>query len=158
MILTNDVLSDFRYDGCIILDFQIDNNIFVVGNDLTSECNLQLAASNIVLSPDQSRKAAHLKLTVKGDFTSAVSQGAKFSFSMALDGAFSSPATLSDQDFRNMLFLNGTATLYGIARSKIEVFSSLSFHSGKISLPLLNVVEFLNKQQSDSNKVENSST
>ena len=58
---------------------------------------------------------------------------------------------MPDEAFTKMLMVNGVSALYGIARSKLEVITALTYHQGKISFPMINVLELLKeKQNSDS--------
>ena len=51
-----------------------------------------------------------------------------------------------DEELGELLWINGASVLYGIVRAKMEVISSMVFGSGKITLPLINMVQFVKKQ------------
>lgn len=52
------------------------------------------------------------------------------------------------------LWFNGSSTLYGIARAKMEVISAMILNNGKISLPMLNMFELLKEQFAEAEKKE----
>ena len=49
-------------------------------------------------------------------------------------------------EFNRKLWFNGSTILYGIARAKMEVISTMVLNNGKISLPLLNMYELLKER------------
>ena len=56
------------------------------------------------------------------------------------------------EDFETKLWFNGSAAVYGIARSKMEVMSSMVLNHGKIELPMVNMYELLKAQFEKENK------
>lgn len=72
-------------------------------------------------------------------------------FDLVIEGAFSSPAEISDEDFMGLLNINGGAALYSIARAKIEAISSLTYAEGKILLPMVNIIQYY-KERNNSDK------
>ena len=60
--------------------------------------------------------------------------------------------SVPDEDFEAKLWFNGSATVYGIARSKMEVMSSMVLNHGKIELPMVNMYELLKAQFEKENK------
>ena len=62
--------------------------------------------------------------------------------SMEIDGAFvGNPNVLSEEQFRNMLEINGVATLSHIARTQIMNVTSMSGANERIVLPMINIIE-----------------
>ncbi len=68
---------------------------------------------------------------------------------IALEGAFSSPASVSDEDFEELLNINGGSVLYAIARAKIETISATIYQSGKILLPMVNIVQYFEEKSKE---------
>lgn len=64
---------------------------------------------------------------------------AEMKFEMAIQGCFASEENLEEEAFRNMLELNGCATLYSIARAMILSISSQACYGAHILLPMINV-------------------
>ena len=65
---------------------------------------------------------------------------------IALKGNFTASGEMPLKQFSQILALNGTAALYGILRGKIETISSTIYSTGKISLPLINVMDFFREK------------
>ena len=74
----------------------------------------------------------------------------KCKISLILEGCFNS--LMEDKNkFEQMLYINGGTTLYSIARSQILNFSSNMFVNGKILIPLINMVEFMEESEKEKN-------
>ena len=69
-------------------------------------------------------------------------------FDLVIEGVFSSPADISDDEFMSLLNINGGAALYSIARAKIETISSLTYSDGKILLPMINIIQYYQERNS----------
>lgn len=63
-----------------------------------------------------------------------------------IQGLFSVEKDMPDVEFNRKLWFNGSTILYGIARAKMEVISTMVLNNGKISLPLLNMYELLKER------------
>lgn len=70
-------------------------------------------------------------------------------FDLVIEGVFSAPATIDDEEFLGLLNVNGGAALYSIARAKIESISSLTYMEGKILLPLVNIVQYYKERDQE---------
>ena len=73
---------------------------------------------------------------------------------LVIEGTFSSPSTIPDQEFLMLLNVNGGAALYSIARAKVETISSLTYAEGKIVLPMVNILQFYQERNSTEQKKE----
>ena len=65
-----------------------------------------------------------------------------FNLKLVLFGIFKTSVDMTDKDFEGRIKVNGSAALYSIARGIIINISSQAFVEGKITLPLVNFVEF----------------
>ena len=147
----NEIASNFYYRGSSVKKCYIDNTVVSLGGDAHVDIELDVLAGEIRLEPERSQKSGRLLLAVKGAIRSPSNELIKVDLDFQIEGEFSSHQEISDQQFTNMLWVNGTSVLYDIARGKMEAISSLIFHQGKISLPLINVIEFL-KEKSENLK------
>ena len=68
------------------------------------------------------------------------------SFRVIIEGLFKVSPEYDDAAFLELLNINGGAALYSIARSKIEVLSSMTYTEGKIVLPMINMMEYFAEQ------------
>ena len=66
---------------------------------------------------------------------------------MDVEGLFSSSEDTSDEEFLYLINVNGGAALYSIARSKLEIVSSLVYDKGKIVLPMINMIQFFEERK-----------
>lgn len=147
----NEITSNFFYRGSSVKKCYIDNSVVSLGGDARVDMELDALSGEIQNEPERLQKSGRLLLIVKGTIRSPSNELIKVDFELQVEGEFSSPQEVSDQQFVNMLWVNGTSALYGIARGKMEAISSLIFHQGKISFPLINVMEFL-KEKSENSK------
>ncbi len=157
MIIANEIVSDFKLNGTSIQNLTFESSIVTLGADAVFSINLDISATPPQTDTELKARFSRLLLTVSGNATSPVIQDAKTDFHLVLEGEFTSSLEMPAEQFENLLWHNGTATLYSIARSKLEAISALAYHSGKITLPMINIVEFLkakNEQASSSSSGE----
>lgn len=90
--------------------------------------------------------------TVEGGFFSQMiidfeveveqSEGQKFRLEMSLEGAFLSADGVDEQNFKQLVGINGAAAIIGIARGKIETITANIFNNGKVVIPFVNVIDY----------------
>ena len=68
------------------------------------------------------------------------------SFSIVLNGGFVDNLVDNKDEFEKFLTVNGSASLYGIARGIIISLSSLSMNGGQIILPMVNFFKMREKK------------
>lgn len=146
MILLNELLPDFKLNGTSISKFTFENSIVSLGTDAVLGLDLDVSASDIQTNSELDMRFARLMLTLACDITVPAIPKAKTEVTLILEGEFASSLKMDKEQFREMLWMSGTATLYSIARSKLEAISALAYHSGKITLPMLNVIEFMKQK------------
>lgn len=142
----NEIVSNFYYRGSSVKKFHIDNTVVSLGGDARVDIELDVLLGEIQLEIERLQKSGRLLLIVKGSIRSQSNELIKVDFDFQIEGEFACPQEISDQQFISMLWVNGTSALYGIARGKMEAISSLIFHQGKISLPIINVMDFLKEK------------
>jgi len=84
--------------------------------------------------------------TIDGDYSTKGEPKASCKYHMVIQGLFSVEKDMPDVEFNRKLWFNGSTILYGIARAKMEVISTMVLNNGKISLPLLNMYELLKER------------
>lgn len=143
----NKYKSDFQFIGSMIKKFNINNNI-ISYNDDDPKMKKKLDVSHQITEASIHENEQHdkswlgiLNLNIKLDVSS---NKQKTSISLLLEGCFSSSAEAAEDEFNNMLTINGVTTLYSIARSLILSITSQAYISGKISLPMFNVAAYSN--------------
>lgn len=71
---------------------------------------------------------------------------------MCISGCFIDEAVVKEEDFKEMLSLNGCATLYGIARAIVISLSSQSMDGGQLILPMVNFFKLKNHEEENQEK------
>lgn len=66
---------------------------------------------------------------------------------LLIEGAFSAPSSIEEEVFKKLLLINGAAALYSIARSKVEGITAMTFQSGKLELPMVNIINFYQSRE-----------
>lgn len=70
------------------------------------------------------------------------SEDRNFKLELSLEGAFLSEKNTEEEDFKQLVIINGAAALISIARGKIESITSNIFDSGKVVIPFVNVIDY----------------
>ena len=70
------------------------------------------------------------------------SEDRNFKLELSLEGAFLSEKDTEEEDFKQLVIINGAAALISIARGKIESITSNIFDSGKVVIPFVNVIDY----------------
>ena len=75
-------------------------------------------------------------------------------YKVVVEGEFSASKEKSNEEFEKLLWFNGASVLYSIARAKLETITAMIFANGKISLPLVNMVELVKQQSAEAQEVQ----
>ena len=62
----------------------------------------------------------------------------KLSITLSIEGGFVAPLEVPEDEMKELLSLNGCATLYAIARAQIVTITSQSLSGGQLILPMTN--------------------
>jgi len=146
----NKITSDLTFLGSTLHEINMVNKTASISVDSFKSFGMDVGISNIEITGEIRFAKLLMKITVeileKSDKTSSIT--------LVLEGTFSAPTAVSDEDFKNMVLINGAAALYSIGRSKIEMISAMTFINGKIILPMINIIEFykMKKEEKDNEK------
>ena len=136
-------ISHFQMLGNRILNVKIENSYF----DLSSENIIHKSfdynsiVGSITKSENSQEQLGTVELTVKVEIkgnSPADIPEQKYIFELTLEGCFSTPSSTSEDMFKDMLRVNGSAALFSIARSFIIGTSAQTCLSGQIILPMVN--------------------
>lgn len=147
----NQYEADIQYKGSFVTECSFDNNIINAVTDCELTHQLSVSVSEQVHCSNQSKKAAYVRLILDGTYSLDDGSNASCKYHMVLNGLFEIDKSVPDEDFVSKLWFNGSATLYSIARSKMEVMSSMVLNHGKIELPMVNMYELLKAQSEKEN-------
>lgn len=139
----NKILPDFEFLGSSIRQLKINNNLISLPPNLSLSFGIDIAIENIEMDSDLNKRVGTLLLKVEIK-AKAPKQKNKSSFLLEIEGCFAT--TVEEQKFINMLYINGGSCLYSIARTIILNVSAQTYKNGKITLPMINMVEFMDEK------------
>ncbi len=141
MIRVNNICSELQFVDCAVLKLDISNGLMGLRTDDNYDLRLKFEPLYDGIISD--RLCGRLRLSVDLVVTRDEETDEKVNVSAILEGVFDAEkASMSEDDFKRMVAINGGAALYGMARGKIEAMSGLIFSTGKITLPYVNVLEY----------------
>lgn len=70
----------------------------------------------------------------------------KCKIDLSLEGAFVSETGVEEENFKQLVMVNGAAAVVGIARGKIEAITANIFNNGKIVIPFVNIIDYYQSQ------------
>lgn len=152
MIKLDEIASGFSYIGSSIKECKIDNSIIGLRSDAQYALALDFSTHLLPLDKEESFRRGRVLLNIGCKVTVETDEDAKTNIDFIIEGEFSASKDMDDATFTKMLMVNGVSALYGIARGKLEVITALTYHQGKISFPMINVLEFLKEKQEQDNK------
>lgn len=148
----NKVASDLFFCGCTVKELHLKNTIVNLPPESNVNIQMGLSIDNIKNDKSSGGLLGYVNLSLDLDTNIPDIKEARCDFHIVLEGCFST-THLERDDFEKMLSINGGATLYSIARSQILDITSNAFLTGKLLLPMVNMIEFFEeskKQVSDS--------
>lgn len=143
--------SDIQYRGSFITECSFENNVIDAVTNCSLTHQISVSVSEQIPYKESNKKAAYVRLILDGTYSLDDGSNASCKYHMVLNGLFEIDKAVPDEDFVTKLWFNGSATLYSIARSKMEVMSSMVLNHGKIELPMVNMYELLKAQSEKEN-------
>ena len=138
----NIIASGIRLIGSTIKNLKVDNNIV----DVDKECKRSFGLS--INEPEfqsvDNRVAAQMTIDFEVEIIQAEEQRCKIEIS--LESAFLSEAEPIEDEFKQLVAVNGAAAIIGLARGKLEAITANIFNNGKISIPFVNVLDYYRGQ------------
>ncbi len=145
----NQFLASIQYENCFVSECSFQNNLIALGPDAILNSGLQVGVSSIYHADNPNKKLGRVRLILDGEMQIQDTPDAKCNYHLILEGEFSTDNTVPDQKFIDALWINGSTVLYGIARAKVETISTTIFHEGKISLPMVNMLNLIRSQSKE---------
>ncbi len=138
----NMIASGIRLIGSTIKNLKVDNNIV----DVDKECkrSFGLNINEPELQSVDNRVAAQMTIDFEVEIIQSEEQRCKIEIS--LEGAFLSEAEPIEDEFKQLVAINGAAAIIGLARGKLEAITANIFNNGKISIPFVNVLDYYRGQ------------
>ena len=136
------IASGIRLIGSTIKNLKVDNNIV----DVDKECKRSFGLN--INEPEfqsvDNRMAAQMTIDFEVEIIQAEEQRCKIEIS--LEGAFLSEVAPIEDEFKQLVAINGAAAIIGLARGKLEAITANIFNNGKISIPFVNVLDYYRGQ------------
>ena len=138
----NMIASGIRLIGSTIKNLKVDNNIV----DVDKECKRSFGLN--INEPEfqsvDNRVAAQMTIDFEVEIIQSEEQRCKIEIS--LEGAFLSEAEPIEDEFKQLVAINGAVAIIGLVRGKLEAITANIFNNGKISIPFVNVLDYYRGQ------------
>ena len=135
--------------GASVAKLTVDNTIVDIENDAQrsfgmtiNEPQFQNIEKTKELVKVAKGKGMFSQMTIDFDIIINQSDNDNCNIHFTITGAFLSKGKISEEDFKQLVAINGASALIGIARGKIESLSSSIFNNGKIVIPFVNVIDY----------------
>lgn len=142
MLEINKIASPFQFIGCSIEKMTIENHLLCFGSDSKVSVSMDAKETDFEYREDRGTYFGEVTLRIAVRVTTENDPVVdKFEFSL-IGGFLGAGKAFSEKEFHEYLKINGVATLYSMARAKIEVISASSYIFGKIVIPMVNVKQY----------------
>ena len=134
----NRIATGIKLVGTTIKEISVENNIVNVQKEAKRSFGLNInepSFENIDEGPF-SQMAIDFEVEIEQ------AEDRNFKLELSLEGAFLSEKNTEEEDFKQLVIINGAAALISIARGKIESITSNIFDSGKVVIPFVNVIDY----------------
>lgn len=134
----NRIATGIKLVGTTIKEISVENNIVNVQKEAKRSFGLNIN------EPSFENIDEDLFSQMAIDFEVEIEQAEDriFKLELSLEGAFLSEKNTEEEDFKQLVIINGAAALISIARGKIESITSNIFDSGKVVIPFVNVIDY----------------
>ena len=134
----NRIATGIKLVGTTIKEISVENNIVNVQKEAKRSFGLN------IYEPSFENIDEGLFSQMAIDFEVEIEQAEdrNFKLELSLEGAFLSEKNTEEEDFKQLVIINGAAALISIARGKIESITSNIFDSGKVVIPFVNVIDY----------------
>ncbi len=145
---TQDFEPPFQFVGSRVLKLtQTNNFLYLTDKELNRKVNVEYEIKNISRKENDLFGLLHLIIDV--ELKERGKSKNQYKCHLVIEGCFVCNEDIGEDKFYKMIEINGCASLFSIARAFLISISSQSVLEGKITLPLLNVVNMVNKRKED---------
>ena len=143
----NQIIANLSIVSTALHSIEVDARMSDITEDTPMEFGLDIKYSDPVI--EGQTKYGRLLLKINVIVKSAKKTEKPDTFQMVMEGVFAADSSMEDSKFLPLLNINGGAALYSIARAKLEAISGITYSSGKILLPMINMVEYYRERAQD---------
>ena len=134
----NRIATGIKLVGTTIKEISVENNIVNVQKEAKRSFGLNINEPSYENIDEGIFKQMAIDFEVEIEQT----EDRNFKLELSLEGAFLSEKNTEEEDFKQLVIINGAAALISIARGKIESITSNIFDSGKVVIPFVNVIDY----------------
>ena len=128
--------SQFIFVGSKIKKFTFSNPFINLPANAKYTVEVDYYMDNVIKNENGHRGIVTINVKMKIRHKREIS-----SLNLDLEGCFDfADESITEENFEQMLQLNGVTMLYSIARSIIQTITSQSYLDGSVALPMINVV------------------
>lgn len=135
------VESQFQLLSSLIVSLNVNNTFLIYDERKPGDKKIDVSyeIKHTESLCEQNRQYGVLDLII--ELSSAIEDD-QYNLSAVIRGFFNAPLEMSQENFIEMLKINGCAALYSVARGIIGCISSQTFSMGNIVMPMVNFVQF----------------
>lgn len=145
----NKITADLDFIGSSIHNVEVKADMIKISNQTKKSFALDIKCSKPLIKDDE--KFGKLLMQVDVSLNKEDETLEPDTFRIVLEGVFKASIEVDDDRFMELLNVNGGAALFSIARSKIEVLSSITYSEGKIVLPMINIIQYFSERNAQKN-------
>ena len=134
----NRIATGIKLVGTTIKEISVENNIVNVQKEAKRSFGLNINEPSF----ENIDEGLFSQMAIDFDLTRLQAEDRNFKLELSLEGAFLSEKNTEEEDFKQLVIINGAAALISIARGKIESITSNIFDSGKVVIPFVNVIDY----------------
>lgn len=146
---TKKIASDFQLIGTAVRHIDFKNDFVSIDErsaDFEKTFDLDYKVINISKSADENQWIGLSLLTIDVNLENGMSS---MSMHIVIEGAFSCSSTVDKEPFKNMIEINGGASIYSIARGFITSITSQAMCGGEVILPMINVYDYFKRKNTE---------
>ena len=134
----NRIATGIKLVGTTIKEISVENNIVNVQKEAKRSFGLNINEPSF----ENIDEGLFSQMAIDFEVEIEQTEDRNFKLELSLEGAFLSEKNTEEEDFKQLVIINGAAALISIARGKIESITSNIFDSGKDVIPFVNVIDY----------------
>ena len=134
----NRIATGIKLVGTTIKEISVENNIVNVQKEAKRSFGLNINEPSF----ENIDEGLFSQMAIDFEVEIEQAEDRNFKLELSLEGAFLSEKNTEEEDFKQLVIINGAAALISIARGKIESITSNIFDSGKVVIPFINVIDY----------------
>ena len=134
----NLVAAGIELVGTTVRNINVKNDIVDVEKDAKRSFGLNINEPTY----ENTNSGFFSQMTIDFEIEIEQIEGQKCKIELSIEGAFLSTKDVEEENFKQLVLVNGAAAIIGIARGKLEAISGNIFNNGKIVITFVNIVDY----------------